>query len=51
MFNEFEMMKRRLKTVLRIDLITCKTVPRKPCINREDNSKISQVSYTVVVIE
>ena len=29
---------------------TCKTVSIKPCINREDKSKISQFSYTVIVV-
>ena len=51
MFNEFEMMKRTLKTFIRIVLRTCKTVPRKPCINREANIKSSQFIYSVTVVE
>ena len=39
------MMKITLKTVIRIVVITCKTVSRKSCINREDNIKRSQLSY------
>ena len=44
------MMTRTLKTFLRIVLITCKTASIKSCINREDKIKISQVSYTVMVV-
>ena len=44
------MMKITVKTVLWIVLITCKTVSRKPCINREDNIKISQFNYTAIVL-
>ena len=50
MFNEFEMMKITLKTVIRIVVITCKTVSRKSCINREDNINISQFNFTVMVV-
>ena len=38
-----------LKTVLRIFMWICKTVIRKPYINREDKIKIYQFSYTVIV--
>ena len=44
-------MKITLKPVLVIVLRTCKTVSRKLCINREDSRKISQFSYTVIVVE
>ena len=50
MFNEFEMPRIRLKTFLRIVLITCKTIPVKQCTNREDNTKISKFSSTIVVV-
>ena len=30
---------------------TCKTVSRKPCINREAKSRKSQLSYSVTVVE
>ena len=51
MFNDFELMKTTLKTVLRIVLRTCKTVSRRPFINREAKIKISQFSYLVTVVE
>ena len=38
-FNEFNWMKRTLKTVLRIFLRTCKTVSRKKGMNRVSKSK------------
>ena len=44
------MMKITLKTVIRIVVITCKTVSRKSCINREDNIKRSQFSYIDIVV-
>ena len=44
------MTKRTLRTVLIIVLRTCITVSRKPCINREDNIKISQFSYKAIVV-
>ena len=47
---EFELNERTFKTVLRMFLRTCRTVSRKPCINREANIKSSQFSYIVVVI-
>ena len=50
MFNEFEMTKMNLKNVLRMFLRTYKTVSIKPCKNREDKSKISQFSYTVIFV-
>ena len=50
MSNKFECTKRTLKTILIIVLRTCKTVSRKPYINRQDNSKISQFSYSVTVV-
>ena len=50
MFNGFEILKRTLKNVLIIVLRTCETVPRKPCINREYNIKISQSSYTAIFV-
>ena len=49
MFNGFEMLRRTLKTVLRIFLRTCKTVSIKTFINREDKSKRSKFSYTAIV--
>ena len=50
MFNWFEIMKIKLKTVLMVVLIICKTVSIKPYINREDQSEISQFSYTTIVV-
>ena len=50
MFNEFEMLRRTLKYFLIIVMITCKTVLRKPFINREDNIKVSKFSDTVIFI-
>ena len=50
MFNRFELMKRELKKFLRMVLRTLKTVPRKPCINREANIKSSQFIYSVTVV-
>ena len=50
MSNGFETMKRTLKTFLIIVMRTCKTLSRKPCINREDKSKRSQLSYTYIVV-
>ena len=50
MFNGFKMTKRTLKTVLRVVLITYKTVSIKPWKNREDKSNISQFSYVDVVV-
>ena len=44
------MIKRKLEKILRIFLRTCKTVLRKPCINREDKSECSQFNYTVIVL-
>ena len=44
------MLKIILKTVLIIVLMTFKTVSIKQCINIEDKSKISQFSYTVIVV-
>ena len=51
MFNEFKILRRTLKTVLIIFLRTCKTVSRKSCIKIEDKNKISEFSYTVIVVE
>ena len=51
MFNDFEMTKRTLNFFLRIFLRTCKTVSRKPCMNREDKSKITHFSYTFILIK
>ena len=50
MLNNFEMMKRTLKNVLRTALKTCKSVSRKPCINREDESERSQFIYTAIFV-
>ena len=50
MFNDFETIKRALKTILRIVLVTCKTVSRKPCINIEYKRNISKFSYTYIVV-
>ena len=50
MFNEFKMMKITLKTVLIIVLRACKTVSIKPCINREDKSTISPISYVAIFV-
>ena len=47
--NEFEILIITLKTILRSFLIPCRTVLRKPCMNREDNIKISPFSYIVIV--
>ena len=44
---EFRMTKRTLKTVLQNSV---KTVSIKPCINIESNIRISQFSYTVIVV-
>ena len=44
------MMKRTLKNVLIVVLITFKTVPRKIFINRESKIRISKFSYTVIVV-
>ena len=44
-------MKGILKTFLIIVLRTYKTVPRKPCINREDKRKISHFSFSVTDVE
>ena len=44
------MMKITLKTVLNFFLRTRKTVSRKPCINRDNKSKISQFICTVIVV-
>ena len=41
---------KKIETVMRIVLRTCKTVSIKPCINREYNSKISYFSYIVIVV-
>ena len=49
-YNAFEIMKITLKTVLIIVLGTCKTVSRKPCINREDKSMSSKFSYASIVL-
>ena len=38
---EFIMTERTLKTALRIFLRTCKTLSRKPCMNRESTNKVS----------
>ena len=46
MLNEFEIMNTTLKTVLR----TCEKVSIKPCMNREDNIKISQSIYSIIVV-
>ena len=50
MFNEFEMTKRKLQTVLRTILRTCKTVLKNPCIIREDKNNISKFIYTDIVV-
>ena len=50
-FYVIELKIRTVKTVLRIFLITCNTVSRKPFINIEANSKSSQISYSVTVVE
>ena len=43
-------MKRTLKTVLRMVMRTYKTVSIKPCINREDKSTISPISYVAIFV-
>ena len=50
-FYVFELTKITVTTVLRFFLITCNTVSRKPFINIEANSKISQMSYSFTVVE
>ena len=47
---EFRIMKRTLKTVLRIFLITYRTVSITPFINREIKSRSTQFIYTVIVV-
>ena len=44
------MIKRTLITVPIIVLIKCKTVSRKPCINREDKSERSQFIFTDILV-
>ena len=44
-------MKRKLKTVLRIVMRSCKIVSKKQCINREANIRISQFNYSVNIVE
>ena len=51
MCTVFEMMKRTLKTVLRIVMRKFKTVSRKLCKNREDKRKILKFSYSVIVVK
>ena len=41
---------KRIDYLFRLFLRTCKTVSRKPCINRVDKMKISQFSYTTIVV-
>ena len=44
------MMKRTLKTVLSIVLRTCKTLSRKPCMNRESTNKVSNKFLNKIII-
>ena len=50
MFNDFEVMKIKLKYVRSIFMRICKSLSRKPCINRAYTSKSSYFSYTYIVV-